>query len=155
MATLATIAEEPSKELSIIWITSRGWDSMLFGYLLFLPIIKVHLHLQNFFYSDKIRFNIDIMIGGYHGYWQTNIYEVNPNFGTADDLKRLVEECHKRGIWVMLDVVGNHVGMKLDVLKKSNLVQGPVGYSYNDVVPFKFAFQYLHCLSIQSNKSLP
>ena len=41
---------------------------------------------------------------GYHGYWQKNIYNLNEHFGTSDDLKRLVSECHKRDIWVMVDV---------------------------------------------------
>jgi alpha-amylase len=47
---------------------------------------------------------------GYHGYWQKNLYNVNSHFGTSGDLHRLVQECHSRGIWVMLDVVGNHMG---------------------------------------------
>jgi len=42
--------------------------------------------------------------GGYHGYWQQDITRINPQFGTSDDLKALVLECHRRGIWVMLDV---------------------------------------------------
>ena len=41
---------------------------------------------------------------GYHGYWQKNLYKINPHFGTETDLKELVEECHRRDIWVMLDV---------------------------------------------------
>ena len=41
---------------------------------------------------------------GYHGYWQKDISNLNPNFGTPSDLKDLVNECHSRGIWVMLDV---------------------------------------------------
>ena len=47
---------------------------------------------------------------GYHGYWAEDLYKVNPHFGTADELKALVRECHKRDIWVMLDVVANHMG---------------------------------------------
>jgi len=31
---------------------------------------------------------------GYHGYWAQNIYEINGHFGTADDLKKLVNACH-------------------------------------------------------------
>lgn len=42
--------------------------------------------------------------GGYHGYWQQDITKINPNFGTEQDLKDLVQECHNRDIWVMLDV---------------------------------------------------
>jgi len=41
---------------------------------------------------------------GYHGYWAMDITKVNPHFGTEEDLKQLVSECHKRDIWVMLDV---------------------------------------------------
>lgn len=48
--------------------------------------------------------------GGYHGYWAKNLYNINSHFGTEDDLYDLVEECHSRGIWVMVDVVGNHMG---------------------------------------------
>ncbi|XP_065907536.1 uncharacterized protein [Dysidea avara] len=42
--------------------------------------------------------------GGYHGYWAMDITKVNPYFGSEDDLKELINECHKRDIWVMLDV---------------------------------------------------
>ena len=41
---------------------------------------------------------------GYHGYWQMDINKVNSHFGTEADLQNLVQECHSRGIWVMLDV---------------------------------------------------
>jgi len=49
---------------------------------------------------------------GYHGYWVDDWTRVNQHFGTEDDLKELVEESHKRDIWVMLDVVANH-GLRL------------------------------------------
>lgn len=42
--------------------------------------------------------------GGYHGYWQQDITQINPNFGTEQDLKDLVNACHSKDIWVMLDV---------------------------------------------------
>lgn len=41
---------------------------------------------------------------GFHGYWQKNISNINPHFGSSSDLKKLVAACHSRGIWVMLDV---------------------------------------------------
>lgn len=46
----------------------------------------------------------------YHGYAASNLAEVNPMFGTADDLRALVEACHARDVWVMVDVVENHMG---------------------------------------------
>ena len=47
---------------------------------------------------------------GYHGYWAKDLFSVNSHFGTPDDLKSLVDACHAKGVWVMLDVVGNHMG---------------------------------------------
>lgn len=34
----------------------------------------------------------------YHGYWQQDIYAVNPRFGTAGDLKALSQALHLRGM---------------------------------------------------------
>jgi alpha-amylase len=52
---------------------------------------------------------IDNYDNGYHGYWYRNMYDVNKNFGTAQDLKNLVTACHNKGVWVMVDVIANHV----------------------------------------------
>lgn len=46
----------------------------------------------------------------YHGYWQQDIYSLNPNFGTADDLRALADALHARGMYLMVDVVANHMG---------------------------------------------
>ncbi|KAH1687383.1 hypothetical protein KXX12_001899 [Aspergillus fumigatus] len=46
----------------------------------------------------------------YHGYWQQDIYSVNSNYGTADDLKALASALHDRGMYLMVDVVANHMG---------------------------------------------
>ena len=48
--------------------------------------------------------------GAYHGYWFSDFYASNPRFGTDQDLKNLVKEAHKRDIYVISDVVYNHVG---------------------------------------------
>ncbi|KAI1743894.1 glycoside hydrolase superfamily [Xylaria scruposa] len=47
---------------------------------------------------------------GYHGYWAQDLYGINPNYGTADDLKSLVNAAHDKGMYVMVDVVANHMG---------------------------------------------
>ena len=66
--------------------------------------------------------------GSYHGYHLTNLYNFNTNFGTEDDFKNLITQCHNRDIWVMVDVVANHVG--------------PVGTDYSQVYPFNSADHY-------------
>lgn len=48
--------------------------------------------------------------GGYHGYWASNLYGINPNFGSEQDFADLVSALHARNMWVMVDVVANHVG---------------------------------------------
>lgn len=52
---------------------------------------------------------------GYHGYWASNFTELNPHFGTLDDLHELIDEAHNRGIKLMVDVVLNHAGYGLKV----------------------------------------
>lgn len=72
---------------------------------------------------------VDNLDGGYHGYWARDWEKVNSNFGTADDLKALVNAAHSKGIWVMVDVVANHTA--------------PVGLDFGKLNPFKDA-QYFH-----------
>lgn len=45
---------------------------------------------------------------GYHGYWITDFTQVDPHFGTNDELKRLVRLAHQRGMKVYLDIIANH-----------------------------------------------
>lgn len=44
------------------------------------------------------------------GYDGVNLFSVNSNYGTPDDLKLFVDECHAKGLAVILDVVYNHFG---------------------------------------------
>ncbi|REK74919.1 alpha-amylase family glycosyl hydrolase [Paenibacillus paeoniae] len=44
----------------------------------------------------------------YHGYDVTDYYAINPEYGTLDDLRRLLDEAHKRDIKVIMDLVVNH-----------------------------------------------
>ena len=41
----------------------------------------------------------------YHGYWQQDLTSHNQHFGTPDDLKDLSDELHKRGMYLMIDIV--------------------------------------------------
>ena len=48
----------------------------------------------------------------YHKYSVENYYDVDADFGTLEDFDKLVEECHKRGINVIFDLVLNHISNK-------------------------------------------
>ena len=44
----------------------------------------------------------------YHGYATTNYYRVDPRFGTNEEYRQLVNECHQRGLKVVMDMIFNH-----------------------------------------------
>ena len=55
----------------------------------------------------------------YHGYDVTDYYGINPQFGTQDDFRRFLAECHKRGIKVIVDLVLNHSSSEHPFFKKA------------------------------------
>lgn len=46
----------------------------------------------------------------YHGYGVQDFLDVDPRFGTREDLRDLVATAHANGIYVILDVILNHAG---------------------------------------------
>lgn len=52
---------------------------------------------------------------GFHGYWAKDWTALDPNFGTREELKELVDAAHERGIRVVLDAVINHTGPVTDM----------------------------------------
>ena len=44
----------------------------------------------------------------YHGYSCSDYYLIDPRYGTNELFKTYVEECHKRGLKVIMDIVPNH-----------------------------------------------
>ena len=72
---------------------------------------------------------VENMEGSYHGYHFTNLYALNNHFGSEEDFKALISACHKKDIWIMVDVEVNHVA--------------PVGTNYSLITPFDSA-EYYH-----------
>lgn len=74
-----------------------------------------------------IYFNPLFMAASYHKYDTIDYYEVDPCFGTKDDLRELVEKSHQKGIYVIFDGVFNHCGEGFfafrDVLKNQEKSQ--------------------------------
>ena len=46
----------------------------------------------------------------YHGYAQTDLYRVDPRFGSNESYRTLVEKANQQGIGVIQDIVLNHIG---------------------------------------------
>lgn len=46
----------------------------------------------------------------YHKYNVSDYYEIDPAYGTMEDMDALLADCNKRGIRVILDLVVNHTG---------------------------------------------
>lgn len=61
-----------------------------------------HLTSENIDYHTPYNF-------AYHGYWVNDPTKLNPRFGSADDLKKLSAELHKRNMWLMVDIVVQNV----------------------------------------------
>ncbi|MFD3725276.1 pullulanase-type alpha-1,6-glucosidase [Streptomyces sp. NPDC058671] len=51
---------------------------------------------------------------GYHGYWITDFTQVDPHFGTNEDLERLIAAAHAKGMKVFFDVITNHTADTVD-----------------------------------------
>jgi glycosidase len=67
---------------------------------------------------------------GYHGYWILDFTEVDPHFGTNEDLQRLIERARMNRIGTILDVVVNHTA---DVIQPKG---GVYAYQYKFSKPY-------------------
>lgn len=53
----------------------------------------------------------------YHGYAQSNYYQIDPRYGTNEDYKNLANELHQRKMKLVMDYVTNHWGSESWILK--------------------------------------
>ncbi|GAA4787976.1 pullulanase-type alpha-1,6-glucosidase [Streptomyces ziwulingensis] len=75
---------------------------------------------------------------GYHGYWITDFTQVDPHFGTNEELENLIAEAHAKGMKVFFDVITNHTADVVDYEEKSYdyLSKGAFPYLTEDGEPF-------------------
>jgi glycosidase len=55
-----------------------------------------------------------IDLAGYHGYWAQHFKQVDPHIGTLADYRLLSSALHRRGMYLVQDIVVNHVGNYFD-----------------------------------------
>ncbi|KQN38692.1 hypothetical protein ASE92_04515 [Pedobacter sp. Leaf41] len=92
-------------------------------------------------------------------YATMNYDEVGKEFGTLNDLRKLVDEAHKRNIAVMLDIVANHTSWDHPWINKPGYYLrdslGEIKYpeTWRDVAQLDFRNQELRLSLIHSMKS--
>lgn len=70
----------------------------------------------------------------YHGYGIQNFFEIDPRFGTRQDMRDLVDAAHDRGMYVLLDVIYNHTGNNW-YYDKDGLPNSTMPYRYSPPYP--------------------
>ena len=76
-------------------------------------------------------------------------YGINTDYGTADDLKRLVREAHARGLKVIIDIVANHTSWDSVLMKHPEFykrdAKGNITYPYDwyDIAALNYGNQQL------------
>ena len=45
---------------------------------------------------------------GHHGYWILDFTQIDPHFGSNDDLRSLIDAAHARGMKIFFDIITNH-----------------------------------------------
>jgi glycosidase len=72
-------------------------------------------------------------------------YAINPDYGTKDDLKRLISEAHKRSLRVIIDIVANHTAWDSVLMKHPDWykhdAKGNITYPYDwyDIAALNYA----------------
>ena len=46
----------------------------------------------------------------YHGYGIQNFFDVDPHFGTREELRDFVRAAHDHGMFIVLDIIAHHTG---------------------------------------------
>lgn len=87
--------------------------------------------------TEQIHGSVDEGTGNtyaYHGYWAKDWTALDPNFGSMEDLRELVETAHAKGIRVVMDAVINHTGpaTKTDPAWEKDWVRTGPACKYNN-----------------------
>ncbi len=67
---------------------------------------------------------------GYHGYWVTDFTQIDPHFGTNEEMKQFIDAAHAKGMEVYFDIITNHTA---DVIYYE---EGE--YSYKDINEYPY-----------------
>lgn len=60
--------------------------------------------------------------GGSHGYWASDFTAVDPHYGDLEAYKSFVDAAHEKGLYVIQDIVVNHVGDYFNISNNDSMV---------------------------------
>lgn len=72
-------------------------------------------------------------------------YAINPDYGTKEDLERLISEAHKRGLKVIIDIVANHTAWD------SVLMKHPEWYRKNEKGEITYPYDWYDIAALDYN----
>ena len=87
--------------------STKNWDKPIFiggnlrGIIKKLPYLK-KLGVNTLWISPFYK------TSAYHGYHITDFYQIDPRFGTTEDLKKLIKTIHENNMHIIADFVPNH-----------------------------------------------
>ena len=104
---------------SVPWGSEPGPDTFMGGDL---EGVRQHLDYLVELGVNAIYFNPIFAARSNHKYDHGDYMTVDPHFGTNEEMKALVDEAHRRGIRIILDISQNHCGREFfafaDVVEK-------------------------------------
>ena len=124
----------------------KNWDKPIFVGGTLKGILEKLPYLQNLG-VNTIWISPFYTTSAYHGYHVTDFYQVDPHFGTDEDLSNLIKAVHKSDIHIIADFVPNHCSNEHPFFKDA---QQKKNSDYKDWFYFtKWPDSYLCFLSIR------
>ncbi|KAJ5682034.1 glycoside hydrolase superfamily [Penicillium maclennaniae] len=68
----------------------------------------------------------------YHGYWPLDLYQLNPKFGTKQDLLDLTDAVHERGMYLLMDTVINNMAYMTNGSKPATNIDYSIFNPFNN-----------------------
>lgn len=111
------------------FISIKNWDKPIFlggdirGIINKIPYLK-DLGINALWISPFYK------TSAYHGYHITDFYQVDPHFGTIDDIKDLIQSVHDNDMHILADFVPNHCSKEHPYFKDAQSAKDSLYYDW-------------------------
>ncbi len=75
---------------------------------------------------------------GYHGYWITDFTQIDPHYGSNEELRAFIDAAHRRGIKVFFDIITNHTA---DVVQYRECYGTGAACEYRNITDYPYTTQ--------------